>query len=235
MARTLLVDIVGLFPEVVAGGLATSVLGRAQARGLMAVRAVQLREYAIGRHLSLDDEPYGGGAGMLLRPEPVLRAIRDLRTPRSQVVLLAADGARFDQAGALELAGYDHLVVLCGHYEGFDARIRHFVDRTLSLGDFVLSGGEPAALAIVDAVARLRPGVIDADSLLEESFNQGLLEAPQYTRPPVFQGIEVPAVLLSGHHARIGAHRLAVARTRTGRLRPGGARAHADKFPREED
>jgi len=235
LGRTLLVDVVGLFPEVVAQGLATSVLGRAQARGLMAVRPVQLRDYALGRHLSLDDEPYGGGAGMLLRPEPVLRAIRDLRTPGSQVVLLAADGARFDQDGARELALRDHLILLCGHYEGFDARVRYFVDRTLSLGDFVLSGGEPAALAIIDAVARLRPGVIDPRSLLEESFNQGLLEAPQYTRPPVFQGIGVPPVLLSGHHQRIEGHRHAVARTRTGRLRPGGAETHASKIPREED
>jgi len=222
LGRTLLVDVVGLFPEVVAQGLATSVLGRAQARGLLAVRAVQLRDYATGRHLSLDDEPYGGGAGMLLRPDPVLRAIRDLGTPGCQVVLLAADGARFDQATARELAQSDHLILLCGHYEGFDARVRHFVDRTLSLGDFVLSGGEPAALAVADAVARLRPGVIDPGSLLEESFNQGLLEAPQYTRPPVFQGIEVPAVLLSGHHGRIQSHREAVAKTRTGRLRPQG-------------
>ncbi len=235
MGRTLLVDVVGLFPEIVAQGLDASVLGRAQARGLLAVRPVQLRDYALGRHQSLDDEPYGGGAGMLLRPDPVLRAIRDLRTPDSQVVLLAADGARFDQGKAQELAGYDHLIVLCGHYEGFDARVRHFVDRTLSLGDFVLSGGEPAALAMVDAIGRLRPGVIDPDSLREESFNQGLLEAPQYTRPPVFQGIEVPDVLLSGHHRRIQDHRLAVARTRTGRLRPRGDRDEVIKMKREED
>ena len=235
MGRTLLVDVVGLFPELVAQGLATSVLGRAQVRGLLAVQAVQLRDYAVGRHLSLDDEPYGGGAGMLLRPDPVLRAIRALRRPRSQVVLLAADGARFDQDAARELARHDHLILLCGHYEGFDARIRHFVDRTLSLGDFVLSGGEPAALAIVDAVARLRPGVIDPDSLLEESFNQGLLEAPQYTRPPVFQGIGVPPVLLSGHHARIRVHRQAVAERRTGHLRPPEAKETAAKTTRKED
>ncbi len=231
MGRTLLVDIVGLFPDVVAQGLGTSVLGRAQVRGLLAVRAVQLRDYALGRHLSLDDEPYGGGAGMLLRPEPVLRAIRALRRPMSQVVLLAADGARFDQSAAQELAHCDHLILLCGHYEGFDARIRHFVDRTLSLGDFVLSGGEPAALAIVDAVARLRPGVIEPRSLVEESFNHGLLEAPQYTRPPVFQEIAVPPILLSGHHRRIDDHRHAVARKRTGRLRPGGTRGNAARTP----
>ena len=231
MGRTLLVDIVGLFPDVVAQGLGTSVLGRAQVRGLLAVRAVQLRDYALGRHLSLDDEPYGGGPGMLLRAEPVLRAIRALRRPRSAVVLLAADGARFDQSAAQELAHCDHLILLCGHYEGFDARIRHFVDRTMSLGDFVLSGGEPAALAIVDAVARLRPGVIEPRSLVEESFNHGLLEAPQYTRPPVFQDIAVPPILLSGHHRRIEDHRHAAARKRTGRLRPGGTRGNAARTP----
>jgi tRNA (guanine37-N1)-methyltransferase len=235
LGRTLLVDVVGLFPELVTQGLGVSVLGRAQQRSLLAVRAVQLRDYALGRHLSLDDEPYGGGAGMLLRPDPVLRAIRALRRPRSLVVLLSADGARFDQARARELAACDHLILLCGHYEGFDARIRHFVDLTLSLGDFVLSGGEPAALAIVDAVARLREGVIDAASLVEESFNQGLLEAPQYTRPPVFQGIAVPGVLLSGHHARIRLHREAVAVRRTAHLRPRDGNEISAKTTRKED
>lgn len=222
MGRTLLVDIVGLFPEPVAQGLMASVLGRAQRRGLLAVRPVQLRDYATGRHFTLDDEPYGGGAGMLLRPEAVLRALRDLRRPMSHVVLLAADGEPFDQAAARTLAQVDHLILVCGHYEGFDARIRHFVDRTLSLGDFVLSGGEPAAWAVVDAVARLRPDVIDPASLAEESFNMGLLEAPQYTRPPVFQGIRVPPLLLSGHHERIRIRRQAWSQARTARLRPGG-------------
>ena len=223
MGPTLLVDIVGLFPEPVGLALRASVLGRAQARGLVAVRAVQLRDYAVDRHQTLDDEPYGGGAGMLLRPEPVLRALRDLRRPDSLVILLAADGARFHQGIARDLAKERHLILLCGHYEGFDARIRHFVDCTLSLGDFVLTGGEPAAWAIVDAVARLVPGVVKDDSLREESFEDGLLEAPQYTRPPTFQGLDVPGVLRSGDHGEIARHRRRTAEERTRRLRGRGA------------
>ncbi len=222
MARTLLVDLVGLFPDSVGAALRRSIVGRAQERGLVAVRGVQLREYAVDRHQTLDDEPYGGGAGMLLKPEPVLRALRDLRRPDSVVILLSADGARFHQGIARELASQRHLILLCGHYEGFDARIRHFVDCTLSLGDFVLTGGEPAAWAIVDAVSRLVPGVLKEASLSEESFDGGLLEAPQYTRPPVFQALEVPEILRSGDHGAIALHRRRTSEERTRRKLGGG-------------
>ncbi len=224
MGRTLLVDLVGLFTEPIAQAMRGSILGRAQERGLIAVRGVQLRDYAVDRHQTLDDEPYGGGAGMLLRPEPVLRALRELRRPDSRVILLSADGERFHQGIARELARERHLILLCGHYEGFDARIRHFVDTTLSLGDFVLTGGEPAAWAIVDAVARLVPGVLKDASLREESFDQDLLEAPQYTRPAVFQGIAVPEILRSGDHGAIARHRRRTSEERTRRLR-GDSRA----------
>ncbi|EQD32461.1 tRNA (guanine-N1-)-methyltransferase, bacteria, partial [mine drainage metagenome] len=192
------------------------------------VRAVQMRDYATDRHLTLDDEPYGGGAGMLIRPEPVLRAIRDLRRPDSLVLMLAADGTPFRQEVAQRLSGERHLILLCGHYEGFDARIRHFVDGAISLGDFILTGGEPAAWAVVDAVARLVPGVIQERSLCEESFSDGLLEAPQYTRPPAFRGLEVPGVLRSGNHGAIARHRHLAATERTGRLRPELAEGTGD-------
>lgn len=220
MGRTLLVDLLTLFPESFAGALSASVIGRAQERGLISVRAVQMRDYAADRHLTMDDTPYGGGAGMLIRPEPVLRAIRELRRPDSLVLMLSADGTPFRQEVARRLAGERHLILLCGHYEGFDSRIRHFADGILSLGDFVLTGGEPAAWAVVDAVARLVPGVIQDRSLAEESFSDGLLEAPQYTRPPVFQGIAVPGLLRSGNHGAIGRHRQRAAADRTRRLRP---------------
>lgn len=226
MGRKLLVDLLTLFPHSLDRALSESVIGRAQERGLVSIRSVQLREYAVDRHLTLDDEPYGGGAGMLIRPEPVLRAIRHLRRPDSIVLMLAADGRPFRQEVAKELSLERHLILLCGHYEGFDARVRHFVDGALSLGDFVLTGGEPAAWAVVDAVARLVPGVIQERSLAEESFSQGLLEAPQYTRPPVFQGIGVPPVLRSGNHAAIARTRQDESTRRTRRLRPemaGGA------------
>jgi tRNA (guanine37-N1)-methyltransferase len=224
LGQTLLVDIVGLFPGSVAHALRGSILGRAQERGLIAVREVQLRDYAVDRHLTLDDVPYGGGAGMLLKPEPVLRALRDLRRPDSRVILLSADGARFHQGIARDLSKDRHLILLCGHYEGFDARIRHFVDCTLSLGDFVLTGGEPAAWAIVDAVARLVPGVLKDRSLSEESFDGDLLEAPQFTRPPLFQGIGVPEILRSGDHGAVERYRRRTSEDRTRRLRGAGTR-----------
>lgn len=220
MGRKLLVDLLTLFPDSLDRALSESVIGRAQERGLVSIRSVQLRDYATDRHLTLDDEPYGGGAGMLIRPEPVLRAIRDLRRPDSVVLMLAADGRPFRQEVAKELSLERHLILLCGHYEGFDARVRHFVDGALSLGDFVLTGGEPAAWAVVDAVARLVPGVIQERSLAEESFSGALLEAPQYTRPPVFQGISVPPVLRSGNHAAIARTRHHESTQRTRRLRP---------------
>lgn len=220
LAQSLLIDVLTLFPEMFAAPLSASVIGRAQDRGLLSVRAVQLRDYATDRHLTLDDEPYGGGAGMLIRPDPVYRALRELRRPDSRVLMLAADGTPFRQKVAQRLAEERHLILLCGHYEGFDARVRHFIDGALSLGDFVLTGGETAALAVVDAVARLRPGVIQDRSLSEESFSGGLLEAPQYTRPVAFQGLSVPDVLRSGNHGAIERHRQTGARQRTQRLRP---------------
>jgi tRNA (guanine37-N1)-methyltransferase len=201
------VDILTLFPEMVTGYLSASILGKASERGLLQIEAHPIRDYADGKHRSTDDAPYGGGAGMVFKPEPLVAAIEAARArlPGARVLLTSPRGERLDQAMARNLAaGPTDLVLVCGRYEGVDERVRSFVDGTVSLGDFVLTGGELVALAVVDAVARLLPGVLgNAGSAASESFEDGLLEYPHYTRPPVFLGLEVPAVLQSGDHARV--------------------------------
>jgi len=214
------VDILTLFPAMLHGPLAESIPGRAQARGLAIVRVHDLREWGLGRHRTVDDYTYGGGAGMVMRPEPVAAALAALRRPETTVILPDPAGEVFAQPRAHDLAERRRLVILCPRYEGVDERIRSMVDLELSIGDYVLSGGEIAALAIVDAVLRLIPGAIDAASVEEESFASGLLEYPQYTRPPVFDGVAVPGVLTSGHHEAVRRWRLKEALRRTLRRRP---------------
>jgi tRNA (guanine37-N1)-methyltransferase len=217
-----LVDIVTIFPGYFASPLATGLLGRAGERGLLQVRLHDLRAWAADRHRSVDDAPFGGGAGMVMLPGPWFEALDALQADGpAHVVLLAPDGHRFDQATAARLAREPRLVLCCGRYEGIDERVRTRVDEVLSIGDFVLAGGEPAALVVLDAVARLVPGVMgNAASAAEESFAAGLLEYPQYTRPAVYRGLEVPAVLRSGDHGAIARWRHAQALERTRRLRP---------------
>jgi tRNA (guanine37-N1)-methyltransferase len=216
---TLRIDIVCLFPAMVEGPLSESIPGRTRERGLVDVHVHDLRQWGIGRHRSVDDTPYGGGAGMVLRPEPVADALDALRTPESTVILLDAGGTVFNQALAADLAGRSHLILVCPRYEGIDDRIRGLVDLELSIGDYVLTGGELAAVVVVDAVTRLLPGAIDDASTVEESFSAGLLEYPQYTRPAVFRGQGVPDVLVGGNHAAVRRwrHEAAVARTRARR------------------
>jgi len=214
------IDVLTLFPAMVRGPLAESIPGRIQAQGLAEVRVRDLREWGIGRHRSVDDYTYGGGAGMVLRPEPVAAALASLRRPDSLVLLLDPAGERFDQARARELAGRPHLVLVCPRYEGIDERIRSLVDRELSIGDYVLTGGELPALVVIDAVIRLLPGAIDEASTTEESFAAGLLEYPQYTRPASFEGQAVPAVLLSGDHGAVRHWRLRESLRRTLERRP---------------
>ena len=218
----MLVDIVTIFPGYFASPLATGLLGKAWERGLLQVRVHDLRTWAADRHRSVDDAPFGGGAGMVMLPAPWFEALDAMQADGpARVVLLAPDGRRFDQATATRLAGEPRLVLCCGRYEGIDERVRTRVDEVLSIGDFVLAGGETAALVVLDAVARLVPGVMgNAASAADESFAAGLLEYPQYTRPAVYRGLEVPAVLRSGDHGAIASwrHDQAVARTR--RLRP---------------
>ncbi len=227
------IDVVTLFPDMFAVPVQTSILGRAQSKGLLSVHVHQLRDWATGKHKTVDDYVFGGGNGMLLKPEPVFAAIEAIRRPGQLVVLVDPAGERFNQAVACELAQREYLLLLCGHYEGVDERIReHLVDRELSIGDYILTGGELAALVIVDAVSRLIPGVLAEGSARDESFAHSdtgkgatgqedlALEYPQYTRPAEFRGWRVPEVLLSGNHARIQAWRKEQSRLRTLARRP---------------
>jgi tRNA (guanine37-N1)-methyltransferase len=216
------VDILTLFPGMVEPSLRGSILGRAEKSGLWSLKLHDIRAFGLGRHKSVDDTPYGGGSGMLMRADVVGGAIASVRRPASRVILLDAGGTRFTHAEAVRLASSEHLVLVCGHYEGIDARIReHLVDEVISIGDFVLTGGELAACVVTDAVVRLLPGALGDDhSSVDESFASGMLEYPQYTRPAVFEGHPVPEVLLSGNHAKSAAWRAEQARLRTSVVRP---------------
>jgi tRNA (guanine37-N1)-methyltransferase len=214
------IDVLSLFPGMLEGPIADSIPGRIQERGLAAIRVHDLRAWGIGRHRSVDDQPYGGGAGMVIRPEPVADALAALRRPDSTVVLLDPAGEPFRQARALKLAELPHLIFVCPRYEGVDERIRALVDLELSIGDYVLTGGELPALVVIDAVLRLLPGAIDAESTIEESFADGLLEYPQYPRPAEFRGVGVPGILTSGDHAAVRRWRRREALRRTLERRP---------------
>ncbi len=217
---TLEIDVLTLFPAMMEPPLAASIPGRIQEHGLADIRIHDLRAWGLGRHRTVDDYPYGGGAGMILRPEPVAAALADLRRPDSLVILLDPSGERFGQSRAAELAERPHLVFVCPRYEGVDERIRSMVDVELSIGDYVLTGGELPALVVIDAVIRLLPGAIDDASTTEESFASGLLEYPQYTRPPTFGGLGVPEVLTSGDHGAVRRWRLRESLRRTLQRRP---------------
>ena len=195
-----------LFPEMFHGVLAASILGKATAAGLLDVELVDIRDFATDRHRVVDDVPYGGGDGMVMKPEPLVAAIEHVRETRSPdgVFVLSPQGRVFSRAVARELVGFSSIALVCGRYEGVDERVMDFVDGELSIGDYVLSGGEPAAIVVIDAIARLIPGVLgNQKSIEEESFEDGLLEYPQYTRPRVFRDRAVPTVLLSGNHGLI--------------------------------
>ena len=217
---TLEVEVLTLFPAMLEGPLAQSIPGRIQDQGLAIIRIHDLRGWGLGRHRSVDDAPYGGGAGMILRPEPVASALDALRRPDSLAILLDPVGEVFRQARATDLATRSHLIFVCPRYEGVDERIRSLVDLELSIGDYVLTGGELPALVVIDAVMRLLPGAIEDASVVEESFSDGLLEYPQYTRPAVFRGMDVPSVLTSGDHGAVARWRHDQAVERTRRRRP---------------
>jgi tRNA (guanine37-N1)-methyltransferase len=216
------IDIVTLFPGMVTPVLAESMLGRAQTRGLVDIRVVNLRDYAGGRHRVTDDYQFGGGGGMVLKPEPLFAAVEALRTPGARVVLMDPRGRTFTHEVAGALARESHLILLAGRYEGVDARVAEgLADDAISIGDYVVTGGELPALVVTDAVTRLLPGVLGAEGAAErESFADGLLEPPQYTRPEAYRGARVPAVLLSGDHARIARWRRVQAIWVTWRERP---------------
>ena len=197
------IDILTLFPEMFDGFLNTSIIKRARENGNVIINVHNFRDYTLDKHNRVDDYPYGGGAGMVLMCEPIFRAIEAIRTDESIVIMMSPSGSVFKQEVAVDLSKKKHLILLCGHYEGFDERIRTIVDMELSIGDYVLTGGEVPAMAITDAVTRLIPGVISKESLDSESFNDGLLDYPNYTKPAEFRGMRVPDVLLSGHHKNI--------------------------------
>ncbi len=217
---TLRIDVLTLFPAMIAGPLSESIPGRILEAELASLRVHDLRDWGIGRHRSVDDTPYGGGAGMILRPEPIADALDALREPESLVVLLDPGGEVVRQRRAADLAARSHLIFVCPRYEGIDDRIRTLVDLELSIGDYIVTGGELPALVVIDAVIRLLPGAIDDASTHEESFDHGLLEYPQYTRPPEFRGLNVPAILTSGDHGAVARWRRAQAVERTRRERP---------------
>jgi tRNA (guanine37-N1)-methyltransferase len=213
-------DVVTLFPELFKAPLRTSVIGRAVERGILAVSVHDLRAHGIGRHRAVDDYPYGGGAGMVMRPEPLFAAVEPLRAEGTTVILLDPAGERLSDGLARQFASAGRLVLVCGRYEGIDERARALADREVSIGDYVLTGGELPALVLIDAVGRLVPGVIEAESHEGDSFADGLLEGPQYTRPERFREASVPAVLLSGHHGEVARWRRSEALRRTLRRRP---------------
>lgn len=214
------IDVVTIFPELVAGPLGTSIVGRAVASGVVSFALHDVREHGLGRHRSVDDYPYGGGAGMVMRPEPLFAALEPLRAEGAHVVLMDAAGERLTDALARELATQPRLAVVAGRYEGIDERVRTIVDREVSIGDYVVTGGELPALVLIDAVVRLLPGAIADASQAGDSFATGLLEHPQYTRPERFRDLAVPPVLLSGHHAEVERWRRRESLRRTLRRRP---------------
>ncbi len=215
-------DILTLFPEMFAGPFSESILKRAQERGLLQIRVHYLREWASGKHKITDDAPYGGGAGMVLKPEPIFLAVEELKTSTSEVILLTPQGQPLTQKLVEELAVREHLILIAGHYEGVDERVRtELVTREISIGDYVLTGGELPAMVLVDAISRLVDGVLgEEQSHLEDSHSMGLLEYPHYTRPAEFRGLNVPEILLSGDHGKIAQWRRKEALRRTLALRP---------------
>lgn len=216
------IDVLTLFPAMFAGPLDESIIKRARQAGLLDLQLHQLRDWTHDRHKTVDDRPFGGGPGMLLKPEPIFEAVESLKREKTRVVLMSPSGRKFDQGIARELAKQEHLLLVTGHYEGFDERIREaLADDELSIGDYVLTNGALPAMVVIDAVARLLPGVLGDDaSSSDESFSHGLLEYPQYTRPAEFRGMKVPEVLQSGNHAEIAKWRAAQAKLRTKEQRP---------------
>ena len=216
------IDILTLFPEMFAGPFASSIIFRAIERGVVTIGMHNLRDWTHDRHRTVDDMPFGGGPGMVLKPEPIFEALDDIGTPGAEIVLFTPNGEVLRQPLVEELAARDHVVLICGHYEGIDERVAdHLATRLVSIGDYVLSGGELAAMVVIDSVVRLLPGALGAeDGAADETFTDGLIEHPQYTRPREFRGMSVPDVLLSGNHALIEKWRVAQRKLRTKERRP---------------
>ena len=201
------IDILTLFPRMFEGILEESIIKRAIEKKLVEIHITNFRDFSHLSNHQVDDTPYGGGSGMVLRPEPIIEALESVKTKDSKVLLMCPQGVPFKEKKAIDLSQEKHLIFICGHYEGYDERIREFVDEEISIGDYVLTGGEIPAMAIMDSVIRLLPGVIKEDSYLEDSFMNDLLDYPTYTKPANYRGLKVPEILLSGDHAKIKAWR----------------------------
>jgi len=215
------IDIVSIFPEMFKGAFSESIIKRAVEAEKVEINIVNFRDFTDDPHLKVDDTPYGGGAGMVLTPQPIFDCVESLKTKDSKVILLTPDGIQYKQRNAYDLSKEKHLIIICGHYEGFDERIRTLADMEISIGDYVLTGGEIPAMVLVDSIVRLIPGVINERSHIEDSFNDNyLLDYPTYTKPRVFRGMEVPEVLVSGDHAKIDAWRKEQSIKRTKERRP---------------
>ncbi len=215
------IDVLTLFPEMFTGPLDVSMVARARKAGLLDLQIRNLRDWTHDRHKTVDDRPFGGGPGMVMKPEPIFEAVESLADERTRVLMTGPAGRKFNQGIARELAGQEHLLFLCGSYEGFDERVRALAHDELSIGDYVLTNGGLPAMVIIDTVARLIPGVIGhEESAADESFSHGLLEYPHYTRPAEFRGMKVPDILMSGHHAEIERWRREQAKLRTQERRP---------------
>lgn len=223
------IDILTLFPSMVEGFLTESIIKRAIAANLVKINVVNFRDYSPLNNKQVDDTPYGGGAGMLIRCEPIFECLDHLKTKDSHVILLSPEGPTYKQKKAQELTKYKRLILICGHYEGFDERIKTIVDEIISVGDFVLTGGEIPACAIVDSVVRLLPGVINSDSLESESFTNNLLDYPQYTKPSEYRGLKVPDILISGNHQKIAEYRHNEQLAKTKKLRPDLLKENQDE------
>jgi tRNA (guanine37-N1)-methyltransferase len=223
MPDPLTIDVVTIFPGMLNGFLGESMLKRAAAAGIVKYRVTNPRDFTTDAHRTTDDRPYGGGPGMVMKPDPLYKAVESVRTPEADVILMSPQGRKFSQEIARELAGKRHLVFVCGHYEGVDERVRTgLVTDEISIGDYILTNGALAATVVIDAVVRLLPGALGGDGAAdEESFSDGLLEYPQYTRPPEYRGMTVPEVLVSGNHAEIARWRREQAESRTRQRRPG--------------
>ena len=214
------ISIISLFPEMFTGFIETSIIKKAVLKEIVSLDVIDMRSFTQDKHNRVDDSPYGGGAGLVLMCQPVVDAIESVKTKDSKVIMMTPQGKQFSQGLAYDLASESHLILLCGHYEGFDERIRAYVDMEMSIGDYVLTGGELAAMVISDAVIRLVEGVITQESHEEDSFSDGLLEYPHYTRPQEYRGVEVPEVLTSGHHDNVRKFRLKESIRRTYNKRP---------------
>ena len=214
------IDILTLFPEMYKGIFNESIIKRAIDLGKIKVEIHNFRDYSLDLHHKVDDTPYGGGNGMVLTCQPIFDCVNDLRGKDTKVILLTPDGTLYKQAMAYDLAREKHLILICGHYEGFDERIKNICDEEISIGDYVLTGGELPAMVIADSVTRLLPGVIEEESHLKESFNNNLLDYPTYTKPQEYRGLKVPDILLSGNHKKIDEYRMSERIKKTKELRP---------------